>query len=71
MADRLRFEKTALKETGFRMEETGIVVQAIKALGQKGITSDVRGTIHVWLGPNKLSKVLKDAERITVGFMPR
>lgn len=61
----LQFEKTTLKETRFRMEETGIVVQAIKAMGQKGITSDVRRTIREWLGPNKLSKVLKDAERVT------
>ncbi len=61
----LQFEKTTLKETRFRMEETGIVVQAIKAMGQKGITSDVRRMIREWLGPNKLSKVLKDAERVT------
>jgi hypothetical protein len=61
----LKFEKTALKETRFRMEETGIVVQAIKALGHPGITPDVRITIRKWLGQDKLPKVLKDAGRIT------
>jgi hypothetical protein len=61
----LHFEKTALKETRFRLEETGIVVQAIKALGQKGITQDVRTAIRGWLGPEKLPRIPKDAERIT------
>jgi len=61
----LQFEKTALKETRFRMEETGIVVQAIKALTPAGNTPEVRTTIREWLGQDKLSKVLKDAERIT------
>lgn len=61
----LHFEKTALKETRFRLEETGIVVQAIKALGQKSITTDVRTAIREWLGPEKLLRIAKDAERIT------
>lgn len=61
----LRFEQTALKETRFRLEETGIVVQAIKALGQKGITQDVRATLGAWLGPEKLPRITKDAERVT------
>lgn len=61
----LHFEKTTLKETDFRLDETGIVVQAIKALGQKGTTREVRKTIREWLGKDKLPKVLKDAERIT------
>lgn len=61
----LHFEKTALKETRFRLEETGIVVQAIKALGQKAITKDVRTAIREWLGAQKLPRIAKDAERIT------
>lgn len=61
----LHFEKTALKETRFRLDETGIVVQAIKAMGQKSITRDVRAAIRGWLGPEKLTRVAKDAERIT------
>jgi len=61
----LQFEKTALKETRFKLEETGIVVQAIKSLGQNGITNEVSLAIRDWLGPEKLSRVAKDAERTT------
>lgn len=61
----LQFEKTALKDSRFRMEETGIVVQAIKALGPKRITPEVRQTIREWLGKEKITKVVKDAERTT------
>lgn len=61
----LQFEKTTLKESRFRLEETAIVVQAIKALGPDRITPETRETIRKWIGAEKLQKVLKDAERIT------
>ena len=61
----LTFEKTALKESRFRLEETGIVVQAIRSLTPTGISPSGRQRIRDWLGKDRLPKILKDAERVT------
>ncbi len=61
----LTFEHTTLKEAAFRLEETATIVQAIKAIGEKGITPSVIKSLREWLPADKRSHVLKDAKHIT------
>jgi hypothetical protein len=61
----LAFEHTALKEAGFRLMETGLIVQALKLLGEEGVTQEVIGQIREWLPKPLRSKVLADARTAT------
>ena len=45
----LAFEHTALKEAGVKLKESGLIVQALKALGQERITPEVIAKIRAWL----------------------
>lgn len=66
----LKFEHTALKEVGFRFPESGIVVHALKSLGQERITPETIDKVRAWLSEDKRSKVLKDTDRVT-GWVQR
>ena len=59
------FKHTALKEIGFNHPESGIIVQALKSLGEERISSKVVEQIRLWLPAAKRGKVLKDTERVT------
>lgn len=59
------FKNAALKEIGFKHDESGIMVHALKALGEEHIDESVIAKIRDWLPTNKRSKVLKDTERVT------
>lgn len=61
----LEFKKTALKEIGFKHRESGLIVQALKALGKERITSDVIEKIRQQLDPAKYGKVLRDTRTVT------
>ena len=61
----IQFKHGALKEAGFRHDESGLIVQALKALGQVHITADTIQTVRQWLPTEKRSRVLKDTERVT------
>jgi len=56
----LSFETTALKESGFKLPESALVVQSLKSLGQNRITDAVISKIRKWLSPELRPKVLKD-----------
>jgi len=45
----LVFEHTALKEAGFKLRESGLIVQALKSLGPDGVTPDVISKIRRWM----------------------
>ena len=61
----LVFEHTALKEAGFKLRESGLIVQALKSLGPDRVTPDVISKIRRWL-PNRLwAKVLMDTRTAT------
>ena len=62
---KLQFKQTALKEIGFRLDESPLIVQALKTLGEKHITSDVIDHVRSWLPSDKRIRVLKDTERVT------
>lgn len=59
------FKNSALKEIGFKQEESGLIVQALKALGEERINKQTAETIRNWLPANKRAKVLKDTQRVT------
>ncbi len=59
------FKQTALKEIGFKHEESALIVQALKTLGEERTTDSVVKTVRDWLPEAKCGKVLKDTERVT------
>ncbi|AEU36517.1 DUF6088 family protein [Granulicella mallensis] len=61
----LAFEHTALKESGFNLEESGLIVQALKSLGQEQITSEIVSKIRAWLPVSLRAKVLADTKTAT------
>ena len=56
---------TALKEAGFRFPESGLVVQALKSLGQQHVTPEVTSKIRAWLDPSLRAPVLADTATAT------
>lgn len=61
----LVFEHTALKEAGFKLRESGLIVQALRSLGQERVTPEVITKIQSWLQPSLRSKVLADTKTAT------
>ena len=61
----LVFEHTALKESGVDLKESGLIVQALKSLGQERITPEVIAKIRAWLPESLRSKVLADTKTAT------
>jgi len=61
----LTFKNTALKETGFKLVESGLVVQGLKSLGQDGITPQVIARIRDWLNPELRPRIMKDTQTAT------
>ena len=56
----LAFENTALKDSGFKLAESSLIVQSLKSLGQNHLSDEVIGTIRKWLKPELRPKILKD-----------
>lgn len=61
----LVFKKSALKDTGFKYRESGLVVQALKALGKERVDQSVVTTIRQELGPKLCARVLQDTRAVT------
>ena len=61
----LVFEHTALKESGVKLKESGLIVQALKSLGQERITPEVISKIRKWLPESLRAKVLADTKTTT------
>ncbi len=61
----IEFKKTALKESGFKHRESGIIVQALKSLGSDRITDSVKESMRDWLDSSYYSVILKDTRAIT------
>jgi hypothetical protein len=61
----LVFEHTALKEAGFKLRESGLIVQALRSLGQEHVTPEVVTKIRSWLPPSLRAKVLEDTRTAT------
>lgn len=61
----LEFQHTALKETGFKLRESSIIVHALKSLGQDRMTAEVLTKVRLWLLPELRSKILIDTQSAT------
>ena len=61
----LQFQHTALKETGFKLSESALIVQALKSLGQERIRPEILAKIRNWLDPGLRSRVLSDTRTAT------
>lgn len=56
----LLFQHTVLKEAGFKLRESSLLVQALKTLGPDRISADTVLRFRRTLGPGMKAKVLKD-----------
>lgn len=61
----LVFQNTALKEIGFKLRESELIVQAIKSLGNERINPKAIKILRAWLPPELREKVLKETSVVT------
>jgi hypothetical protein len=61
----VRFDHTALKEAGFKLQESGLIVQALKSLGQEHVTPAVISKIRALFPPDLRVRMLADTETST------
>ncbi len=61
----LEFKKTALKEIGFKQRESGLIVQALKALRKERITSEIIEKIRTQVKSEKYGKIRKETKTVT------
>ena len=61
----LEFKKSALKDVGFKYRESGLMVQALKALGQDRVDEAVISTLRKQLDETACKRVLKDTVTAT------
>jgi hypothetical protein len=54
-----------LKESGVKLKESGLIVQALKSLGQERITPEIISKIRAWLPESLRAKVLSDTKTAT------
>lgn len=61
----LAFRKSALKDAGFNLRESGLLVQALKALGRERVDAKVIARLRAWLPAKQREAVLRDARAAT------
>ena len=61
----LVFKTSALKDAGFKYRESGLVVQALKALGKDRVDQSVVNTIRQELGAKTSARILQDTRAVT------
>jgi hypothetical protein len=61
----LEFKKSALKDVGFKYRESGLIVQALKALGRERVDDAVIAAIRKQLDDAACKRVLKDTVTAT------
>lgn len=61
----LAFRQSALKDTGLKLRESGLLVQALKALGKEHVDALVLASLRQWLGPKLRPRVLRDTRMVT------
>lgn len=61
----LAFRHSALKDAGFTLRESGLLVQALKALGKEHIDATVVEKLREWLDPKLHARVLRDSRMVT------
>jgi len=61
----LTFQHTALKEAEFKLRESRLVVQALKAFGEDRITSKIISEIRSQFEPALRKRILNDTKTAT------
>jgi len=61
----LAFRQSALKDAGLKLRESGLLVQALKALGKDHVDPAAIAKLRQWLAPKLRSRVLRDARMAT------
>lgn len=61
----LEFKKSALKDVGFKHRESGIIVQAIKALGKDHISKEIIESVRKQLDARICERIIKDTKSVT------
>jgi hypothetical protein len=61
----LAFRKSALKDAGFKYRESGLMVQALKALGKERVDRAAIETLRKRLARKDCERVLKDTRAVT------
>lgn len=61
----LVFKKSALKDVGFKHRESGLVVQALKALGREHVNQKVIQGIRKQLESKGCERILRDTRSVT------
>ncbi|MBA3032418.1 MAG: hypothetical protein KKF85_13505 [Gammaproteobacteria bacterium] len=61
----LAFRKSALKDSGFALRESGLLVPAIKALGKVHVDTAVVEKLRQWLDPKLCPRLLRDTRKVT------
>lgn len=61
----IKFKAIALKEVGFKLHESALIVAAFRSLGKDGLTSDVINKTRDWLDQGIRSQVLLDTTKVT------
>jgi hypothetical protein len=56
----------AIKETGLELRESKLLVQALRALGEKHVTPDNMRKISAAIGDVPSVKILKDVRQVSV-----
>ena len=60
----LAFRKSSLKDTGFKYRESGLLVQALKALGKERVNAAVIETLRRRLEPKLCRRILSDTRAV-------
>lgn len=61
----LAFKKSVLKDVGFKYRESGLIVQALKALGKEHVDQGVVDSIRLRLDLKSCENILKDTRAVT------
>ena len=61
----LVFRKAALKDSGFALRESSLLVPAIKALGKEHVDAAVIEKLRQWLDPKLRNRLLRDTRMVT------
>jgi hypothetical protein len=61
----LAFRKSSLKDTGFKHRESGLLVQALKALGKERVDTKVIETLRSRLEPKLRRRILGDTRAVS------
>ena len=61
----LAFKTSALKDIGFRLPESALIVQALKSLGKENVDPRVIKTLRRHLDTSKCEQILKDTRAVT------